>query len=221
MTEPGDAPPAGARRIEVAASFWSTPRERVAAEADRLARAGLQLVHWDHTDGDYAAAGGFTAVEAEAVTLRTGLFAEGHLMVRCPLREIDAWTGFCVRVAVHAGTIDWRAAVDRIRSRGIRAAVAVAGGEPVPEARRRRRRTRHVDHAGTGRQHVSARGPGDGCHAGDRAAQRRARRRRHPRHPPAGAAGRRHLARVGDRPDGRTRPGRVARGGSRRVTAGS
>lgn len=133
MTEPGDAPPAGARRIEVAASFWSTPRERVAAEADRLARAGLQLVHWDHTDGDYAAAGGFTAVEAEAVTLRTGLFAEGHLMVRCPLREIDAWTGFCVRVAVHAGTIDWRAAVDRIRSRGIRAAVAVAGGEPVPE----------------------------------------------------------------------------------------
>src|SRR5690606_34704414 len=73
--------PMSAPRTRVAASFWSTPRDRVAAEADRLARAGLRTVHWDRTDGRFAAAGGFTASEAAAVTSGSGLAAEAHLMV--------------------------------------------------------------------------------------------------------------------------------------------
>ncbi|WP_454730260.1 hypothetical protein [Cellulosimicrobium protaetiae] len=120
-------------RTRVAASFWSTPRDRVAAEADRLARAGLRTVHWDHTDGRYAAAGGFTAAEAAAVTADSGLGAEAHLMVEEPLREVDRWTDFCELVVVHAGTRDWRAALDRVRARGARAGVALSPGVEVPE----------------------------------------------------------------------------------------
>ncbi|MFE9232869.1 hypothetical protein [Cellulosimicrobium funkei] len=120
-------------RTRVAASFWSTPRDRVAAEADRLARAGLRTVHWDHTDGRFAAAGGFTAAEAAEVTAGSGLAAEAHLMVEEPLREVDRWTDFCELVVVHAGTHDWRAALDRVRARGARAGVALSTGADVPE----------------------------------------------------------------------------------------
>ncbi|MDF2806510.1 MAG: hypothetical protein K0S43_1456 [Cellulosimicrobium sp.] len=120
-------------RTRVAASFWSTPRDRVAAEADRLARAGLRTVHWDHTDGRFAAAGGFTAAEAAEVTAGNGLAAEAHLMVEEPLREVDRWTDFCELVVVHAGTRDWRAALDRVRARGARAGVALSPGVEVPE----------------------------------------------------------------------------------------
>jgi ribulose-phosphate 3-epimerase len=122
-----------APRTRVAASFWSTPRDRVAAEADRLARAGLRTVHWDHTDGRYAAAGGFTAAEAAAVTAGSGLGAEAHLMVEEPLNEVDRWTDFCELVVVHAGTRDWRAALDRVRARGARAGVALSPGVEAPE----------------------------------------------------------------------------------------
>ncbi|MCR1984343.1 hypothetical protein NSA53_19105 [Cellulosimicrobium cellulans] len=119
-------------RTRVAASFWSTPRDRVAAEADRLARAGLRTVHWDHTDGRFAAAGGFTAAEAADVTAGSGLAAEAHLMVEEPLREVDRWTDFCELVVVHAGTRGWRAALDRVRARGARAGVALSPGTGVP-----------------------------------------------------------------------------------------
>ncbi|MGN6238883.1 MAG: hypothetical protein ACTHNI_03985 [Cellulosimicrobium cellulans] len=122
-----------APRTRVAASFWSTPRDRVAAEADRLARAGLRTVHWDRTDGRYAAAGGFDAAEAAAVTAGSGLAAEAHLMVEEPLGEVDRWTDFCELVVVHAGTRDWRAALDRVRARGARAGVALTPGVGVPE----------------------------------------------------------------------------------------
>lgn len=120
-------------RTRVAASFWSTPRDRVAAEADRLARAGLRTVHWDHTDGRFAAAGGFTAAEAAEVTAGSGLAAEVHLMVEEPLHEVDRWTDFCELVVVHAGTRDWRTALDRVRARGARAGVALSPGVEVPE----------------------------------------------------------------------------------------
>ncbi|MCO7273333.1 hypothetical protein [Cellulosimicrobium cellulans] len=122
-----------ASRTRVAASFWSTPRDRVAAEAERLARAGLRTVHWDRTDGRYAAAGGFTAAEAAAVTAASGLAAEAHLMVEEPLREVDPWTDFCELVVVHAGTRNWRAALDRVRARGARAGVALSPGVEVPK----------------------------------------------------------------------------------------
>lgn len=120
-------------RVLVAASFWSSPRDRVLAETERLARAGLTRVHWDHTDGQFARPGGFTAQEALAITEATGVAAEAHLMVQDPLPAVDAWTEFSVRVVVHAGTHRWREALERIQHRGVRAGVAVAGGEPAPE----------------------------------------------------------------------------------------
>lgn len=110
----------------VAGSLWSADRARVGEEAARLADAGLRHVHWDVTDGDFAVAGGFEPAQAEALTASTGVVAEAHLMVRRPLRHVDAWTEFCDVVTVHVEVDGWQAAVDRIARRGRTPAVAVS-----------------------------------------------------------------------------------------------
>lgn len=119
-------------QVRVAASLWSTPRDRLAAEADRLVAAGLQHLHWDHTDGEFAGAGGFSAPEARRLTEGCQVGAEAHLMVWDPVTELDAWTDFCGRVVVHVEARDWRRAVERIADRGSEPAVAISPGTPVP-----------------------------------------------------------------------------------------
>lgn len=118
--------------VRVAASLWSTPQDRLEAEVDRLAAAGLEHMHWDHTDGDFATAGGFGAAEAAALTARSGIGAEAHLMVWDPVAEVDAWTEFCSRVTVHVEARGWRRALERIADRGSEPAVAISPGTPVP-----------------------------------------------------------------------------------------
>lgn len=120
-------------QVRVAASLWSTPRDRVSAEAERLTAAGLQHIHWDHTDGDFARAGGFSAAEARELTARCQVRAEAHLMVWDPVTEVDAWTEFCDRVVVHVEARGWRDAVERIAARGSEPAVAISPGTPVPD----------------------------------------------------------------------------------------
>ncbi|WP_024285966.1 hypothetical protein [Cellulomonas sp. KRMCY2] len=108
----------------MAASLWSVADDLLTTEAIRLGDAGLDLLHWDTTDGEFARDGGFTPARAEAVTAAAGLRAEAHLMVRDPLRHVDAWTGFCEVVTVHVEAAGWRFAVERIAARGATPAVA-------------------------------------------------------------------------------------------------
>ncbi|MFY1637828.1 hypothetical protein ACN27F_31910 [Solwaraspora sp. WMMB335] len=127
MTEAtGELPTTG--ELRVAGSLWSADRARVGEEAARLAAAGLRHVHWDVTDGDFAVTGGFEPALAGALTVSTGVLAEAHLMVRQPLRHVDAWTEFCDVVTVHVEATGWQAAVDRIVRRGRTPAVAVSPG---------------------------------------------------------------------------------------------
>ena len=109
-----------------AASLWSVPPPDRPAEAERIAAAGVQHLHWDVTDGEFARAGGFDPDTASRLTAAAGVDAEVHLMVADPLAHVDAWTDLCDLVVVHVEADRWREAVHRIERRGARPAVAVS-----------------------------------------------------------------------------------------------
>lgn len=112
----------------VAVSLWSVPEPLQDHALTTLRSAGLEYVHWDLTDGVFAAAGGFPADRARALTAMHGLRAEAHLMVTDPFAHLDAWTDFCELVVVHAETPDHLAALRRIEKRGARAGLALSPG---------------------------------------------------------------------------------------------
>ncbi|PZG40900.1 hypothetical protein C1I98_22450 [Spongiactinospora gelatinilytica] len=114
--------------------MWSVPAGERLAEAVRLRDAGLTVLHWDLTDGVFARPGGFTADAARELTARTGLAAEAHLMVTRPLDHVDAWTGFCDLVVVHAEAYGWREAAARVEARGARPGLALSPGTPPTDA---------------------------------------------------------------------------------------
>jgi pentose-5-phosphate-3-epimerase len=112
--------------MQVAGSLWSVPAEERVATALRLRAAGLRRLHWDTTDGRFAAAGGFAPDTAAQLAAETGMTAEAHLMAHRSAHEVDAWSAFCDRVIVHVESDDWKAAVDRIERRGARPGLAVS-----------------------------------------------------------------------------------------------
>lgn len=111
--------------MRVAGSLWSVPADEQRDTVVRLAARGLSRLHWDASDGLFAAAGGFAAERARELTLLGGLAAEAHLMVSEPSREIDAWTDFCDVIYLHAEVDGWSKAADRISRRGSRPGLAV------------------------------------------------------------------------------------------------
>ncbi|WP_300266105.1 hypothetical protein [Microbacterium sp.] len=117
--------------IEVAASLWSVPAENQLATALRLRDAGVRRLHWDATDGRFAAAGGFSPTRAAELAVATGMTAEAHIMAEQSTKDVDAWTEFCDLVIVHAESTDWQAAVTRIENRGCRAGLAVSPQTPA------------------------------------------------------------------------------------------
>lgn len=117
--------------VEIAASLWSVPPEERPSLLDSLCTAGLRRLHWDRSDGLFAAPGGFTAVDAAGLSAGRGLVSEAHLMMIDAAAEVDPWTDFCEIVYVHVESADWLRAVDRIERRGAMAGVAVSPGTPV------------------------------------------------------------------------------------------
>jgi ribulose-phosphate 3-epimerase len=117
--------------VTVAASLWSTPRDRIDAEARRLAAAGLRRWHWDVSDGVFADPGGFDIDTVGRIGHATGLPGEAHLMVSDPLTSVDAWAEVCDTVIVHVEAEGWERAVDRVRHRGVRPGVAISPDTPV------------------------------------------------------------------------------------------
>lgn len=118
----------------VAGSLWSVAPERQVSEAQRLRASGMTRLHWDYSDGEFAAPGGFTADEARALTQATGLAGEAHLMTTDPLGTVDAWTEFCDLVVVHAEVEGWERAVDRIAARGAEPGLALSPHTPISVA---------------------------------------------------------------------------------------
>ena len=116
---------------EIAASLWSVPELDQLDTAIRLRDAGVRRLHWDTTDGRFAAAGGFSPARAAELTTATGMSAEAHIMAEQSARAVDAWTDFCDLVIVHAENGDWRAAAERIEKRGSRPGLALSPQTPA------------------------------------------------------------------------------------------
>lgn len=117
--------------LEVAASLWSVPPADRPTTARRLVDAGLRRWHWDVSDGVFAAPGGFTPGQAADLTAHAPAPGEAHLMVTDPLPVVDDWVPFCDLVVVHVESRRCAEAVDRIRSAGTRAGVAIGPDTPL------------------------------------------------------------------------------------------
>ncbi|QTV80124.1 hypothetical protein [Microbacterium sp. NIBRBAC000506063] len=112
--------------LEVSGSLWSVPAAQQQSLAQELTRSGLRRLHWDTTDGRFAAEGGFTPAEAERITAATGVQAEAHIMATDPRGRVDEWAEFCDTVIVHLEAEGWHEAIDRIARRGRLPGVAVS-----------------------------------------------------------------------------------------------
>ncbi len=117
----------------VAASLWSVPAASLAAEAARLAAAGVSRFHWDFADGSMSRAGGFDEPRARALQ-PPGASAEAHLMQRDPRPRIAAWASWCASVAVHAGQPHWREALELVAAAGALPVLAVTDAEQLAAA---------------------------------------------------------------------------------------
>ncbi|WP_129336336.1 hypothetical protein [Cellulomonas endophytica] len=133
------SPDGGDEGLRVAVSLWSVPEAERAAELARLVAGGVRRVHWDVSDGDLAAPGGFdpegVAQLVASLPPDAEVAHEVHLMVRRPVEHVPAWTDLCDTVVVHVEAEGWREAVDAVRGAGRRAAVAVSPGTPLDEVR--------------------------------------------------------------------------------------
>jgi ribulose-phosphate 3-epimerase len=105
---------------------------RLGDELDRLAEAGVELVHLDVMDGAYCPVVA-TAAPSLARAIPAPLAADVHLMVRDPLAHVDAWAGAGARIVTFQleGAAEplrvLRTLAGRVPERG----VAIAPGTPV------------------------------------------------------------------------------------------
>lgn len=118
--------------MRIAGSLWSVPADRQSDELGRVAGAGLGVVHWDATDGDFAAAGGFTPESAlRLLDAAPAVESEAHLMMHDPSAVISAWAGFCTTILVPLEIERATAAIDQIAALGVRPGVAVSLRTPL------------------------------------------------------------------------------------------
>jgi ribulose-phosphate 3-epimerase len=119
--------------IEIAGSLWSVDLSRQEEVVARLRLHGLTRLHWDRSDGVFAAPGGFDADLARKLSADGGMAAEAHLMTVDPVGEVDDWTDFCDLVYVHREVPGWRQALDRIERRGSRGGLAISVDTPLSQ----------------------------------------------------------------------------------------
>lgn len=119
--------------VRVAASLWSTPADERMREACRLAAGGIELFHWDYSDGEFTVPGGTHATQAREIATQTRTRSEAHLMVTDPLSHVRHWIDFCDVVAVHLESSTWLAALHAIAEAGVTPALALSPGTAVPD----------------------------------------------------------------------------------------
>lgn len=118
--------------MRISGSMWSVPageqRERLAQARE----AGLEVLHWDTTDGEFAAPGGFRWEQAaDLIADAGGIESEAHLMLADPTDSIDRWADFCQTLIIPLEIADPWGAFSRIERRGIRPALAVSLHTPL------------------------------------------------------------------------------------------
>jgi ribulose-phosphate 3-epimerase len=118
----------------ISGSLWSVAADEQAKKLDAAVSGGLPVVHWDTSDGVFAARGGFSP-EGAARLLEAAppVESEAHLMVAHPDEAIDAWAELCTIVVVPLETETAARALDKVAARGVQPAVAVSLETPLAE----------------------------------------------------------------------------------------
>lgn len=114
------------KELRIAASLWSVPRHEQPELIARAIDGGIDALQWDVSDGTLGIAGGFTPSDRARLMGGASVKEEAHLMVRHPLDHVDQWTESCELIVIHVESQNWRAAADRVQSRGSEAALAVS-----------------------------------------------------------------------------------------------
>ncbi len=107
-------------------SLWSVPAGSQRELLAQAVAAGIDAIHWDTTDGIFAAEGGFSAEQARQLLDGLAVESEAHLMLSDPLPRVGSWAGFCALVIVPVEAADPLAAMRAIEAAGSTAALAVS-----------------------------------------------------------------------------------------------
>lgn len=113
--------------MRISGSLWSVPASHQPQALAAAITAGMPRVHWDATDGVFAAAGGFTPKSAHRLLEQAPpVESEAHLMMHDPLPQIPQWAKFCSTIVVPIEIAQAAAAVELIASLGVQPAVAIS-----------------------------------------------------------------------------------------------
>lgn len=107
-------------------SLWSVPPAMQHRRLVDAAQAGIDAIHWDHTDGVFAPQGGFSAARAEELVTGSDVESEAHLMVEDPVGELAAWARFCDLIIAPVEVGDPLVTLRAIEAVGSRPALAVS-----------------------------------------------------------------------------------------------
>lgn len=123
------------RRMRICPSILSADFSRLREEVAAVERAGADFLHVDVMDGQFVPALTFGPILVRGVRKLSALPLDVHLMVVEPLRFLEEFArAGADHLIVHVEAVeDSRAALRRIRARGLRAGLSIRPGTPIQQ----------------------------------------------------------------------------------------